>query len=218
MKRGSGVVRILIYITKKRFTHCCITIEIVCFCDFVKKSKKKIQRREAHEWETWQSNSAAPEFTSVSAFLCQLQRPNSSTFLCLSLNLNWILIIEEKCPLRYKKVYELLSPAGAPCCYHRLESLSPHEMIFDFFLQVLSNENLLTLKSVRQEDAGKYVCRAVVPRVGAGEKEVSLTVNGKRHFLPHPWWNSPSFKYKWDFSMDFQFSLIIASQNNWPVL
>lgn len=52
------------------------------------------------------------------------------------------------------------------------------------FLQVLSNENLLTLKSVRQEDAGKYVCRAVVPRVGAGEKEVSLTVNGKWHFLP----------------------------------
>ncbi|XP_069390508.1 kin of IRRE-like protein 3 isoform X1 [Paralichthys olivaceus] len=43
---------------------------------------------------------------------------------------------------------------------------------------VLSNENLLTLKSVRQEDAGKYVCRAVVPRVGVGEKEVSLTVNG----------------------------------------
>ncbi|XP_077422584.1 kin of IRRE-like protein 3 isoform X5 [Vanacampus margaritifer] len=43
---------------------------------------------------------------------------------------------------------------------------------------VLSNENLLTLKSVRQEDAGKYVCRAVVPRVGAGEKEVALTVNG----------------------------------------
>ncbi|XP_068174331.1 kin of IRRE-like protein 3 isoform X7 [Antennarius striatus] len=43
---------------------------------------------------------------------------------------------------------------------------------------VLSNENLLTLKTVRQEDAGKYVCRAVVPRVGAGEKEVSLTVNG----------------------------------------
>lgn len=43
---------------------------------------------------------------------------------------------------------------------------------------VLSNENLLTLKSVRQEDAGKYVCRAVVPRVGAGEKEVLLTVNG----------------------------------------
>ncbi|KAG9348278.1 hypothetical protein JZ751_002013, partial [Albula glossodonta] len=44
---------------------------------------------------------------------------------------------------------------------------------------VLSNENILTLKAVRQEDAGKYVCRAVVPRVGAGEKEVSLTVNGK---------------------------------------
>ncbi|EMP29609.1 Kin of IRRE-like protein 3, partial [Chelonia mydas] len=43
---------------------------------------------------------------------------------------------------------------------------------------VLSNENTLTLKGVRQEDAGKYVCRAVVPRVGAGEREVSLTVNG----------------------------------------
>lgn len=46
-------------------------------------------------------------------------------------------------------------------------------------LQVLSNENTLTLKAVRQEDAGKYVCRAVVPRVGVGEKEVTLTVNGK---------------------------------------
>uniref|UniRef100_A0A8C1WSX1 Kirre like nephrin family adhesion molecule 3a n=1 Tax=Cyprinus carpio TaxID=7962 RepID=A0A8C1WSX1_CYPCA len=43
---------------------------------------------------------------------------------------------------------------------------------------VLSNENTLTLKGVRQEDAGKYVCRAVVPRVGVGEKEVMLTVNG----------------------------------------
>ena len=49
---------------------------------------------------------------------------------------------------------------------------------------MLSNENILTLKSVRQEDAGKYVCRAVVPRVGAGEKEVSLTVNGKCN-TPH---------------------------------
>ncbi|XP_055063811.1 kin of IRRE-like protein 3 isoform X1 [Misgurnus anguillicaudatus] len=43
---------------------------------------------------------------------------------------------------------------------------------------VLSNDNTLTLKAVRQEDAGKYVCRAVVPRVGVGEKEVTLTVNG----------------------------------------
>lgn len=62
--------------------------------------------------------------------------------------------------------------------------LSLHLMMFDFLLlQVLSNENLLTLKSVRQEDAGKYVCRAVVPRVGAGEKEVSLTVNGRLCFV-----------------------------------
>lgn len=44
--------------------------------------------------------------------------------------------------------------------------------------QVLSNDNALTLRNVRQEDAGKYVCRAVVPRVGAGEREVALTVNG----------------------------------------
>ncbi|KAK7925305.1 hypothetical protein WMY93_007615 [Mugilogobius chulae] len=43
---------------------------------------------------------------------------------------------------------------------------------------VLSNKNTLTLKAVKPEDAGKYVCRAVVPRVGAAEKEVSLTVNG----------------------------------------
>ncbi|KAK3521658.1 hypothetical protein QTP70_014697 [Hemibagrus guttatus] len=43
---------------------------------------------------------------------------------------------------------------------------------------VLSNENTLTLKAVKQEDAGKYVCRAVVPRVGVGEKVVTLTVNG----------------------------------------
>uniref|UniRef100_A0A4W6DAX8 Kirre like nephrin family adhesion molecule 3 n=1 Tax=Lates calcarifer TaxID=8187 RepID=A0A4W6DAX8_LATCA len=43
---------------------------------------------------------------------------------------------------------------------------------------VLSNKSTLTLKAVKQEDAGKYVCRAVVPRVGAGEREVSLTVNG----------------------------------------
>lgn len=46
-------------------------------------------------------------------------------------------------------------------------------------VQVLSNENTLTLRAVKQEDAGKYVCRAVVPRVGVGEKVVTLTVNGK---------------------------------------
>lgn len=44
---------------------------------------------------------------------------------------------------------------------------------------MLSNENTLTLRAVKPEDAGKYVCRAVVPRVGVGEKVVTLTVNGK---------------------------------------
>ncbi|MEE6484572.1 hypothetical protein FKM82_013920 [Ascaphus truei] len=44
--------------------------------------------------------------------------------------------------------------------------------------EVLSNDNSLTLRNVRQEDAGKYVCRAVVPRVSAGEREITLTVNG----------------------------------------
>lgn len=126
------------------------------------------------------------EFTSIPAFLCQHQRPNSSTFPSLFRNSNWILIIEEKCPLRYKKLYELLCPVGPPCCYRRFEVTITARNDLWLFLQVLSNENLLTLKSVRQEDAGKYVCRAVVPRVGAGEKEVSLTVNGRFIFLPHP--------------------------------
>ncbi|XP_046718027.1 kin of IRRE-like protein 3 isoform X3 [Silurus meridionalis] len=43
---------------------------------------------------------------------------------------------------------------------------------------VLSNENTFTLRAVKPEDAGKYICRAVVPRVGVGEKVVTLTVNG----------------------------------------
>lgn len=68
---------------------------------------------------TWTSSD--PEFTSLPSFLWQHQRPNSSTFPSLSENLNWILIIEEKCPLRYKKLYELLCPAGARCCYRRFE-------------------------------------------------------------------------------------------------
>ncbi|KAM9294259.1 kin of IRRE-like protein 1 [Gastrophryne carolinensis] len=43
---------------------------------------------------------------------------------------------------------------------------------------VLSNNNQLFLKSVRQEDAGLYVCKAIVPRIGVGEREVALFVNG----------------------------------------
>ncbi|KAL7880102.1 hypothetical protein SRHO_G00023560 [Serrasalmus rhombeus] len=43
---------------------------------------------------------------------------------------------------------------------------------------VLSNNNQLYLKSVSQADAGQYVCKAIVPRIGVGETEVTLTVNG----------------------------------------
>uniref|UniRef100_A0A8C6PWJ3 Kirre like nephrin family adhesion molecule 1a n=1 Tax=Nothobranchius furzeri TaxID=105023 RepID=A0A8C6PWJ3_NOTFU len=43
---------------------------------------------------------------------------------------------------------------------------------------VLSNSNQLHLKSVTQVDAGQYVCKAIVPRIGVGETEVTLTVNG----------------------------------------
>lgn len=46
-------------------------------------------------------------------------------------------------------------------------------------LQVLSNNNQLYLKSVSQADAGQYVCKAIVPRIGVGETEVTLTVNGQ---------------------------------------
>ncbi|XP_054855500.1 kin of IRRE-like protein 2 isoform X2 [Eublepharis macularius] len=43
---------------------------------------------------------------------------------------------------------------------------------------VLSNGNTLHLKAVTQEDAGIYVCKAIVPRIGVAEKEVTLAVNG----------------------------------------
>nr|XP_060639889.1 kin of IRRE-like protein 2 isoform X3 [Anolis sagrei ordinatus] len=45
-------------------------------------------------------------------------------------------------------------------------------------VQVLSNGNTLHLKAVTQEDAGIYVCKAIVPRIGVAEKEVALAVNG----------------------------------------
>lgn len=79
-------------------------------------------------------------------------------------------------------VHVLLPPIALPCFFFKCRgafAVIAFDDLWLLLLQVLSNENLLTLKSVRQEDAGKYVCRAVVPRVGAGEKEVSLTVNGK---------------------------------------
>ncbi|XP_066575332.1 kirre like nephrin family adhesion molecule 3, like [Amia ocellicauda] len=43
---------------------------------------------------------------------------------------------------------------------------------------VLSNGNTLQLKAVTQDDAGTYSCKAIVPRIGVAEKEVTLTVNG----------------------------------------
>ncbi|XP_069797222.1 kin of IRRE-like protein 1 isoform X2 [Narcine bancroftii] len=43
---------------------------------------------------------------------------------------------------------------------------------------VLSNGNRLYLKGVSQDDAGPYVCKAIVPRIGVGEREVTLKVNG----------------------------------------
>ncbi|TFJ98021.1 allograft inflammatory factor 1 [Platysternon megacephalum] len=46
------------------------------------------------------------------------------------------------------------------------------------WLQVLSNGNTLHLKAVTQEDAGTYVCKAIVPRIGVADKEVTLAVNG----------------------------------------
>lgn len=49
--------------------------------------------------------------------------------------------------------------------------------------QVLSNNNQLYLKSVSQADAGQYVCKAIVPRIGVGETEVTLTVNGQYSWL-----------------------------------
>uniref|UniRef100_A0A8C6WHB8 Kirre like nephrin family adhesion molecule 3, like n=1 Tax=Neogobius melanostomus TaxID=47308 RepID=A0A8C6WHB8_9GOBI len=43
---------------------------------------------------------------------------------------------------------------------------------------VLSNSNTLQLKAVTQEDAGIYTCKAIVPRIGVAERDVTLTVNG----------------------------------------
>uniref|UniRef100_H2RJJ8 Kirre like nephrin family adhesion molecule 3, like n=1 Tax=Takifugu rubripes TaxID=31033 RepID=H2RJJ8_TAKRU len=41
---------------------------------------------------------------------------------------------------------------------------------------VLSNSNTLQLKAVTQEDAGTYTCKAIVPRIGVAERDVTLTL------------------------------------------
>ncbi|XP_051966485.1 kin of IRRE-like protein 1 isoform X2 [Xyrauchen texanus] len=43
---------------------------------------------------------------------------------------------------------------------------------------VLSNSNTFQLKAVTQEDSGTYTCKAIVPRIGVAERDVTLTVNG----------------------------------------
>lgn len=73
---------------------------------------------------------------------------------CLSLLLSTSQIF---CPAPYASTYLSTSPC----------------------VQVLSNNNQLYLKSVSQADAGQYVCKAIVPRIGVGETEVTLTVNGQ---------------------------------------
>lgn len=45
---------------------------------------------------------------------------------------------------------------------------------------MLSNGNTLQLKAVTQEDAGTYTCKAIVPRIGVAERDVTLTVNGEK--------------------------------------
>ncbi|CAB1317080.1 unnamed protein product, partial [Coregonus sp. 'balchen'] len=45
-------------------------------------------------------------------------------------------------------------------------------------VDVLSNNEELVLKSVSQADAGQYMCKAIVPRIGVRETEVNLIVNG----------------------------------------
>lgn len=48
---------------------------------------------------------------------------------------------------------------------------------------MLSNSNTLQLKAVTQEDAGTYTCKAIVPRIGVAERDVTLTVNGEWLFF-----------------------------------
>lgn len=52
--------------------------------------------------------------------------------------------------------------------------------------QVLSNSNQLYLKAVTQDEAGQYICKAIVPRIGVGEREVTLYVNGTAGPAPRP--------------------------------
>lgn len=85
--------------------------------------------------------------------------------------------------------FVLLSHSGQSRNVNLLFFLSLH-VVFYFWvifacssfnsLQVLSNSNQLYLGSVSQADAGQYVCKAIVPRIGVGETEVTLTVNGEK--------------------------------------
>lgn len=67
------------------------------------------------------------------------------------------------------------------CCLHceLSSSLSHTDSSLSIPHQVLSNSNTLQLKVVTQEDAGTYTCKAIVPRIGVAERDVTLTVNGE---------------------------------------
>lgn len=66
---------------------------------------------------------------------------------------------------------------------------------------MLSNGNTLRLTAVTQDDAGTYVCKAIVPRVGVAHQEVTLTVNGgggagpggRRSLL----WGGAGLEWRW---------------------
>ncbi|XP_009635449.1 kin of IRRE-like protein 1 [Egretta garzetta] len=79
--------------------------------------------------------------------------------------------------------YDAYDPMGKYASATRFSYTSQHSDYGQRFQQrmqthVLSNSNQLYLKSVTQADAGQYVCKAIVPRIGVGEREVTLFVNG----------------------------------------
>uniref|UniRef100_A0A674J3Z0 Kirre like nephrin family adhesion molecule 2 n=1 Tax=Terrapene triunguis TaxID=2587831 RepID=A0A674J3Z0_9SAUR len=73
---------------------------------------------------------------------------------------------------------QALTGSSLPLARDRTQESWPPALTPAMWLQVLSNGNTLHLKAVTQEDAGTYVCKAIVPRIGVADKEVTLAVNG----------------------------------------